>query len=42
MEEVLRSSTIGADVQLAIAGAGELIGAELDTSGYVLATCRSG
>ncbi|MDQ6946071.1 MAG: ADP-ribosylglycohydrolase family protein [Actinomycetota bacterium] len=42
VEEVLRSSAIGADVQLAIAGAGELIGAELDTRGYALATLQVG
>lgn len=42
VEEILRSSTIGADVHQAIAGAGELIGAELDTSGYVLATLQVG
>jgi ADP-ribosyl-[dinitrogen reductase] hydrolase len=42
VEEVLRSSPMSADVRRAIDGAGELIGAELDTSGYVLATLQVG
>ena len=42
VEEVLRSSPMGADVRLAIAGAGELVVDELDTSGYVLATLQVG
>lgn len=42
VEEVLRSSPLGADVHKAIAAAGELLAAELDTSGYVLATLQVG
>jgi len=42
VEEVLRSSPASSDVSQAIAGAGELIAAELDTSGYVLATLQVG
>ena len=39
---VLATSPMGADVAQAVAGAGGLIGAELDTSGYVVATLQVG
>lgn len=42
VEEVLRSSPMGADVRLAVAGAGGLDVDELDTGGYVLATLQVG